>query len=176
MSCPTKICVFSLCPAEIMARRSQCSTGEDNPLDPNYLPRHYREEYRLAIDALVEHDLESYYEFLQAADVVDFLCGPEIEHIQNTVQGPRHVDRPVSVCQGDGTSEGSSDTYWPMHSDLDAPSLDLGWPEQLRFVGPTEIITFVNPPDPAMPSIKTQARRLIKDAQLVGPSSCICTL
>ncbi|XP_076141853.1 uncharacterized protein fam83ha [Alosa pseudoharengus] len=150
-----------------MARRSQCSSAGDNPLDPNYLLPHYREEYRLAIDSLVEHDLEGYYEFLKSANVVDFLSGPEIEHIQSTVQCPRHVDKPGAVCQGKEEAEGSSDTYWPTHSDLDAPSLDLGWPEQLHFVGPTEIITFVNPPDPAMPSIKTQARRLIKDAQLV---------
>ncbi|XP_041922228.1 protein FAM83H-like isoform X1 [Alosa sapidissima] len=150
-----------------MARRSQCSSAGDNPLDPNYLLPHYREEYRLAIDSLVEHDLEGYYEFLKSANVVDFLSGPEIEHIQSTVQCPRHVDKPGAVCQGNEEAEGSSDTYWPTHSDLDAPSLDLGWPEQLHFVGPTEIITFVNPPDPAMPSIKTQARRLIKDAQLV---------
>ncbi|XP_062374927.1 protein FAM83H-like isoform X2 [Sardina pilchardus] len=150
-----------------MAHRSQCSSAGDNPLDPNYLPPHYREEYRLAIDSLVEHDLEGYYEFLQSSNVVDFLSRPEIEQIQSTVQGPRHMDKPGAAGQGNVESEGSSDTYWPTHSDLDAPSLDLGWPEQLHLVGPTEIITFVNPPDPAMPSIKTQARRLIKDAQLV---------
>ncbi|KAL2082883.1 hypothetical protein ACEWY4_020656 [Coilia grayii] len=151
-----------------MARRSQCSSAGDNPLDPNYLHPHYREEYRLAIDALVESDLDGYHEFLQAADVVDFLSRLEIEHIQNTVQNPRHSNKPGAVDQGDDTSgEGSSDTYWPMLSDMDAPSLDLGWPQPLHFIGPTEITTFVNPPDPAMPSIKTQARRLIKDAQLV---------
>lgn len=39
-----------------MAHRSQSSSIGDNPLDPNYLPPHYREEYRLAIDALIEND------------------------------------------------------------------------------------------------------------------------
>lgn len=164
----------SLSPCDqIMAHRSQCSSAGDNPLDPNYLPPHYREEYRLAIDALVERDLDGYHEFLQSSDVVDFLSKLEIEHIQSTVQGPRHMDKPDAASQGDEGSEGSSDTYWPMQSDLEAPSLDLGWPQQLQFVGPTEFATFVNPPDPAMPSIKTQARRLIKDAQLVGPSICL---
>ncbi|XP_063047686.1 protein FAM83H isoform X2 [Engraulis encrasicolus] len=152
-----------------MARRSQCSSAGDNPLDPNYLHPHYREEYRMAIDALVENDLEGYLEFLKSADVVDFLSRLEIEHIQNHVQNPQHADKPPGATgEGDGASgEGSSDTYWPMHSDTDAPSLDLGWPQPMHFFGPTEITTFVNPPDPAMPSIKTQARRLIKDAQLV---------
>lgn len=124
----------------------------------------------MAIDALVENDLEGYLEFLKSADVVDFLSRLEIEHIQNHVQNPQHADKPPGATgEGDGASgEGSSDTYWPMHSDTDAPSLDLGWPQPMHFFGPTEITTFVNPPDPAMPSIKTQARRLIKDAQLVS--------
>ncbi|KAK1791335.1 hypothetical protein P4O66_013356, partial [Electrophorus voltai] len=149
-----------------MARRSQCSSAGDNPMDPNYLPPHYREEYRLAVDALIEGDLEGYYGFLHKANVVEFLSQPEIEYIKCTVQGPH------SVAQSDrsyvaGDADGSSDTYWPVHTDLDAPALDIGWPQQHRFVGPTEIMTLVNPADPEMPSIKEQARRMIKNAQQV---------
>lgn len=66
-------------------------------------------------------------------------------------------------------TEGSSDTYWPVHSDLAAPGLDLGWPmQQHSFIGPTEVTTLVNPSDPDMPSIKEQARRLIKNAHQVS--------
>ena len=150
-----------------MAHRSQCSSAGDNPLDPNYLPPHYREEYRLAIDALIEEDLEGYYKFLQSADVVDFLSRAEIEHIQSTIKVPRESSQPEQrylECAGDG----SSDTYWPIHSDLDAPGLDLGWPQIHRFIGPTEVTTLVNPAEPDMPTIKEQARRLIKNAQQVG--------
>ncbi|KAJ8288540.1 hypothetical protein COCON_G00011990 [Conger conger] len=149
-----------------MARRSQCSSQGDNPLDPNYLPPHYREEYRLAVDALVEEDLQGYYEFLQRADVVDFLCLPEVEHIRRTVQFPcQNVQSELPYLQ-DGDNA-SSDTYWPLHSDLDAPSLDLGWPDHRSFLGPTEVSMLVNPSDPNMPSIKEQARRLISKAQQV---------
>ncbi|XP_072533572.1 uncharacterized protein fam83ha [Salminus brasiliensis] len=149
-----------------MARRSQCSSAGDNPLDPNFLPPHYREEYRLAIDALIEADLEGYYGFLQEANVVDFLSRPEIEYIKGMVQVPcqrPQADRRYVIGDGDG----SSDTYWPIHSDLDAPGLDLGWPQEHRFAGPTEITTLVNPSDPEMPSIKEQVRRMIKNAQQV---------
>lgn len=150
-----------------MARRSQCSSAGDNPLDPNYLPPHYREEYRLAIDALVEEDLEGYYQFLQRADVVDFLSTPEIQYIQRCVHAPEQggpLDQHFLESGGDG----SSDTYWPIHSDQDVPGLDLGWPQMNPFLGPTEVTTLVNPPEPDMPSIKDQARRLIKNAQQVG--------
>lgn len=149
-----------------MARRSQCSSAGDNPNHPNYLPPHYREEYRLAIDALVEDDLEGYYQFLQKADVVDFLCTPEIQNIQNSIHLPRQSSHPEQHFLEIG-EDGSSDTYWPLHSDLDVPGLDLGWPQMHHFLGPTEVTTLVNPPEPGMPSIKDQARRLIKNAQQV---------
>ncbi|XP_041735074.1 protein FAM83H isoform X1 [Coregonus clupeaformis] len=149
-----------------MAHRSQCSSDGDNPLDPKYLPSHCREEYRLAIDALVEDDLEGYYEFLQSADVVDFLSRQEIEHIRCTVQVPYQSTQPeLPYVESEG--DGSSDTYWPVHSDFEAPGLDLGWPQQHHFIGPTEVTTLVNPSEPDMPSIKAQARRLIKNAQQV---------
>ncbi|XP_068581714.1 protein FAM83H [Cebidichthys violaceus] len=149
-----------------MARRSQCSSAGDNPLDPNYLPPHYREEYRVAIDTLVEEDLEGYYQFLQKSDVVDFLSSSEIQFIQSSVQVPQQSYNPEQQFLELG-GDASSDTYWPMHSDLDAPGLDLGWPQQHPFIGPTEVTTLVNPPEPEMPSIKEQARRLIKNAQQV---------
>lgn len=150
-----------------MARRSQGSDAGDNPLDPNYLPPHYREEYRLAIDRLVEEDLEGYYKFLQGADVVDFLSLSEIDFIQNSVQLPNQSSHPEHPYLNNG-ADGSSDTYWPLHSDLDAPGLDLGWPQIHHFIGPAEVTTLVNPAAPDMPSIKEQARRLIKNAQMVG--------
>lgn len=156
-----------------MARRSQCSSSGDNPLDPNYLPPHYREEYRLAIDALVEEDLDGYYQFLQKADVVDFLSSSEIRYIQDLVQVPQLSNHPEQ-CFLDIGGDGSSDTYWPIHSDLDAPGLDLGWPQMHHLIGPTEVTTLVNPPEPDMPSIKEQARRLIKNAQQVFLSLSVC--
>ncbi|XP_043073742.1 protein FAM83H [Puntigrus tetrazona] len=151
-----------------MARRSQSSSLGDNPLDPNYLRPHYREEYRMAIDALVEEDVEGYYNFLQSANVVDFLSRSEIEHIKSTVQSPQSAGNVPELPYRETDEDGSSDTYWPLHSDLDAPGLDLGWPlQQHSFVGPTEVTMLVNPADPERPSIKDQARRLIKNAHQV---------
>ncbi|KAM7384252.1 hypothetical protein PAMA_011548 [Pampus argenteus] len=153
-----------------MAHLSQSSSVGDNPLDPNYLPPHYREDYRLAIDALIESDIQGYYEFLQSVDVVNFLAQSEIEYIKSSIQSPNQTSNlpELTYHEGGNDDESSSDTYWPMHSDLAAPALDLGWPMmQHSFVGPTEVTTLVNPSDPDMPSIKEQARRLIKNARQV---------
>ncbi|XP_054910034.1 protein FAM83H [Poeciliopsis prolifica] len=153
-----------------MPHRSQSSSVGDNPLDPNYLPPHYREEYRLAIDALLEHDIQGYFEFLQTSDLVGFLSQSEIEYIKSTLQGNSQSSGApeLTYYEGGQDAEGSSDTYWPLQSDTAAPGLDLGWPlPQHSFIGPTEVTTLVNPSDPEMPSIKEQARRLIKNARHV---------
>ncbi|XP_015242452.1 PREDICTED: protein FAM83H [Cyprinodon variegatus] len=153
-----------------MPHRSQSSSVGDNPLDPNYLPPHYREDYRLAIDALLEKDHQGYFDFLQKSDLAGFLSSTEIEHIKSTVQAPSQASGAPELTYYEGglDAEGSSDTYWPMQSDLAAPGLDLGWPlSQHSFIGPTEVTTLVNPSEPEMPSIKEQARRLIKNARQV---------
>ena len=103
--------------------------------------------------------------------MVGFLCQTEIEYIKSTLQGPTQSSGVPELMYHEGglEAEGSSDTYWPMQSDLAAPGLDLGWPlPQHSFIGPTEVTTLVNPSDPDMPSIKEQARRLIKNARQVS--------
>lgn len=114
---------------------------------------------------------QGYYEFLQTADVVSFLAQPEIEFIKSTIQTPNRTSSMQDLTYHEAGHEvdGSSDTYWPVQSDMAAPGLDLGWPlPQHSFIGPTEVTTLVNPSDPDMPSIKEQARRLIKNARQVS--------
>lgn len=114
---------------------------------------------------------QGYFEFLQNAEVFSFLSQGEIEFIKSTIQMPNQTsDDPELTChEGSQPADGSSDTYWPMQSELDAPGLDMGWPvPQPGFMGPTEVTTLVNPSDPDMPSIKEQARRLIKNARQVS--------
>lgn len=114
---------------------------------------------------------QGYYEFLQTADVAHFLAQPEIEFIKSTIQVPSMSSVPELPYHDVGQeADGSSDTYWPVQSDLAAPGLDLGWP-QLSFIGRTEVTTLVNPSEPDMPSIKEQARRLIKTACQVSKAS-----
>lgn len=107
-----------------------------------------------------------------------FLAQPEIEYIKSTLQLPNQTSSfpELTYHEGGNEAEGSSDTYWPMQSDLAAPGLDLGWPmTQHSLIGPTEVTTLVNPSDPDMPSIKEQARRLIKNARQVS-NTCISGL
>ncbi|XP_012889290.1 PREDICTED: protein FAM83H [Dipodomys ordii] len=150
-----------------MARRSQCSSQGDNPLAPGYLPPHYREYYRLAVDALAEGGPEAYSRFLAAEGAPDFLCPEELEHVSRHLQPPQHVARePPEGSPPDVDMDGSSGTYWPVNSDQAVPELDLGWPLTFGFQG-TEVTTLVQPPPPDSPSIKDEARRMIRSAQQV---------
>ncbi|XP_048214874.1 protein FAM83H [Perognathus longimembris pacificus] len=150
-----------------MARRSQCSSQGDNPLAPGYLPPHYKEYYRLAVDALTEGGPEAYSRFLASEGAPDFLCPEELEHVSRHLQPPQHGARePPEGSPPDVDMDGSSGTYWPVNSDQAVPELDLGWPLTFGFQG-TEVTTLVQPPPPDSPSIKDEARRMIRSAQQV---------
>ncbi|XP_039110101.1 protein FAM83H isoform X2 [Hyaena hyaena] len=150
-----------------MARRSQSSSQGDNPLAPGYLPPHYKEYYRLAVDALAEGGPEAYSRFLASEGAPAFLCPEELEHVSRHLRPPQHV-APAAPEGGPPNvdMDGSSGTYWPMNSDQAVPELDLGWPLTFGFQG-TEVTTLVQPPPPDSPSIKDEARRMIRSAQQV---------
>ncbi|XP_007954278.1 protein FAM83H [Orycteropus afer afer] len=150
-----------------MARRSQSSSQGDNPLAPGYLPPHYKEYYRLAVDALAEGGQEAYNRFLATEGAPAFLCPEELEHVSRHLRPPQHAARePPEGSPPDVDMDGSSGTYWPMNSDQAVPELDLGWPLTFGFQG-TEVTTLVQPPPPDSPSIKDEARRIIRSAQQV---------
>lgn len=150
-----------------MARRSQSSSQGDNPLAPGYLPPHYKEYYRLAVDALAEGGPEAYSHFLASEGAPAFLCPEELEHVSCHLRPPQHVaHEPPEGSPPNVDMDGSSGTYWPMNSDQAVPELDLGWPLTFGFQG-TEVTTLVQPPPPDSPSIKDEARRMIRSAQQV---------
>ncbi|XP_059827538.1 protein FAM83H-like [Hypanus sabinus] len=150
-----------------MAHRSQCSSFGDVDQDPGHVPPHYKEYYRIAIDILAEEGIDAYYRFLAAEQEVDFLNSTEIEHIN------KHLKKPVVPLDcleyNPSTYEDSdsSGTYWPMHTDIAAPVLDLGWPSVHSFRGPSDVTIFVHPPAPDALSIKDEVRRLIRSATQV---------
>ncbi|XP_019513312.1 PREDICTED: protein FAM83H [Hipposideros armiger] len=154
-------------PGPNMARRSQSSSQGDNPLAPGYLPPHYKEYYRLAVDALAEGGPEAYNRFLASEGAPAFLCSEELEHVSRHLRPPQHAaQEPPEGSPANVDMDGSSGTYWPMNSDQAVPELDLGWPLTFGFQG-TEVTTLVQPPPPDSPSIKDEARRMIRSAQQV---------
>ncbi|XP_061812876.1 protein FAM83B [Nerophis lumbriciformis] len=135
----------------------------------DYMQSHYKESYRLAIDCLLSGGRDSYAEFLKGERTGSFLSEDELDFITtNAKQLP-----PQNNAEEDNapteSSKSSSGTYWPVNSDVDAPNLDLGWPEVVQEKQDTNIDLLYHPPRQNSPSIKEVVLKNIRNArQVIG--------
>ncbi|XP_070697171.1 protein FAM83B [Pempheris klunzingeri] len=132
----------------------------------DYIHPHYKESYRLAIDQLVTGGRDRYQEFLKEERIGSFLSEKELQFIAENAEQPppQHHEEDIS---GPSDSQSSSGTYWPMHSDVDAPNLDLGWPEVMHEKLQTNIDLLFHPPRQNNPTIKEVIRKNIQEAKQV---------
>ncbi|XP_028279630.1 protein FAM83B [Parambassis ranga] len=132
----------------------------------DYVPPHYKEAYRLAIDHLVKDGRDSYQEFLKGEHIGGFLSEEELLFItKNAVQLPSQNN--AEEVSGPPDNQSSSGTYWPMHSDVETPDLDLGWPQVMHETLQTNIDLLFHPPRQNNPTIKEVVRKHIQDARQV---------
>ncbi|XP_035462620.1 protein FAM83B isoform X1 [Scophthalmus maximus] len=133
----------------------------------DYIQPHYKESYRLAIDRLVSDGRDSYQEFLKGERIGSFLSEDELLFITSNAEKlppQKHTEE----IQGPPDSQSSSGTYWPVHSDVDTPDLDLGWPEVINETElQTNIDLIFHPPRQNNASIKEVVRKHIQDARQV---------
>uniref|UniRef100_A0A3P8NL48 Scaffolding anchor of CK1 domain-containing protein n=1 Tax=Astatotilapia calliptera TaxID=8154 RepID=A0A3P8NL48_ASTCA len=130
----------------------------------DFIQPHYKESYRLAIDRLVNGGRDSYQEFLKGERLGSFLSEDEILFITgNAEQLPPQTQ--TEEIKDPSDTKSSSGTYWPMHSDVETPNLDLGWPEVLHEMLQTNIDLLFHPPRLNSPTIKEVIRKHIQDAR-----------
>ncbi|KAM4695298.1 protein FAM83B [Discoglossus pictus] len=145
---------------------SLLSSIHDEVRSENYIEPHYKEWYRVAIDALIEGGINSYQEFLAKERATEFLAEEELNYITNHIQKPVENNEHSHGNSGDDTS--SSGTYWPVESDVEAPNLDLGWPYVAPgHIGATDISLYFHPPKGHPLTIKEMIRKMIKEARQV---------
>ena len=133
----------------------------------------YKEAYRLAIDQLLSGGRETYRAFLKGERVGSFLSEEELLFIT------AHVQKPPVAAQAEDVhhhvpsdSHSSSGTYWPMHSDVVTPDLELGWPEVMHERLQTSVDLLHHPPRQNSLPIKEVIRKHIQDARQVT-ASCV---
>lgn len=142
------------------------SSLNDECRSDNYIEPHYKEWYRVAIDALIEHGLEAYQEFLVKERISDFLAEEEINYILKNVQ--KFAQNTAHGADNSCDDTSSSGTYWPIESDVEAPNLDLGWPYVMPgLLGGTHIDLLFHPPRAQLLTIKETIRKMIKEARKV---------
>ncbi|XP_075701399.1 protein FAM83C [Rhinoderma darwinii] len=98
----------------------------------------YNESARLATDTLVEQGEKAYLQSLNEEKELPFLSTLDIDYICSSTNINNKSEDVLLDKDGDGNSSGFTDscpseltsgTYFPMMSDIDAPNLELGWPE-----------------------------------------------
>uniref|UniRef100_A0A3Q4BFD8 Scaffolding anchor of CK1 domain-containing protein n=1 Tax=Mola mola TaxID=94237 RepID=A0A3Q4BFD8_MOLML len=145
---------------------SQLSSLRDDTKSEDYIQPHYKESYRLAIDRLIDGGRENYQEFLKGERLGNFLSEEELLFITaNAEQVPRQNH--AEEINNPPDNQSSSGTYWPMHSDMGAPDLDLGWPEVMHNILQTNIDLLFHPPKQKSPTIKEVVRKHIQEARQV---------
>ncbi|XP_031466778.1 protein FAM83B [Phasianus colchicus] len=149
-----------------METSSLLSSLHDECRSDNFIEPHYKEWYRVAIDALIEGGLEAYKEFLSKERCSEFLADEEIDYILNNVHKlPQNTVYSSNNAIDDTSSSG---TYWPIESDVEAPNLDLGWPYLMPGIsGGTNIDLLFHPPRAQPYTIKETIRKMIRDARKV---------
>ncbi|KAM3929929.1 protein FAM83B [Leptodactylus fuscus] len=145
---------------------SLLSSLHDEGRNESFIEPHYKEWYRVAIDALIDGGVTSYQEFLVQERATEFLAENELNYIISHIQKPVES---VDNIQGDSTDDNSSSgTYWPIESDVEAPNLDLGWPYVAPGqIGATDINLYFHPPRGHPLTIKEMVRKSIKEARKV---------
>ncbi|XP_069829523.1 protein FAM83B isoform X2 [Dendropsophus ebraccatus] len=145
---------------------SLLSSLHDEGRSESIIEPHYKEWYRVAIDALIDGGIASYQEFLVKERATEFLAEDELNYITKHIQKPVDSDDPPQGETTDDTS--SSGTYWPMESDVEAPNLDLGWPYVAPGqIGATDVNLYFHPPRGHPLTIKEMVRKSIKEARKV---------
>ncbi|XP_029451557.1 protein FAM83B [Rhinatrema bivittatum] len=149
-----------------MESLSLLSSLHDECKSENQIEPHYKEWYRVAIDALIEGGITAYQEFLNTEQVTEFLAEEELSYIVSNVQKiPENTEYRCNESSDDGSSSG---TYWPIESDVEAPNLDLGWPHSMPgHSGGTHIDLYFHPPRGHPYTIKETVRKMIKEARQV---------
>lgn len=144
-------------------------TGQDTNLKELYNERH-----RLALEELIAGGVDSFTSFLKKERIPNFLSDDEIRRISRAAVVPKSV----SVIGDDshldqsstGTLDCSSVTYFPEISDIEPPSLELGWPAFTTgsYRGVTRAVAYFQPSyGECIYSCKEAARKLIKNAKEV---------
>ncbi|XP_069462241.1 protein FAM83B [Ambystoma mexicanum] len=150
----------------LMDSLSALSSLHEESKSENYIEPHYKEWYRVAIEALIERGLDAYQDFIIKERVTEFLAEEELNYILSNVKKlPENVAYGTDDSADDASSSG---TYWPLESDVEAPNLDLGWPNLIPGLsGATKTDLLFHPPRAHPLTIKETVRKMMKDAKQV---------
>ncbi|XP_066547060.1 protein FAM83D isoform X2 [Amia ocellicauda] len=131
---------------------------------------YYSEAERRALESLLSAGPGAFHTKLSLEKLSPFLSQEEVFLIDHWAQDFKHSEVQPEKLEGPVTEGGSvvgrpfSLSYWPQHSDIPAPILELGWPENGDWKGVTRAMVYTSPPTEGAPPIREVVRRLIQGA------------
>ncbi|XP_069546682.1 protein FAM83F isoform X1 [Brachyistius frenatus] len=141
------------------------------PVDESCAEFLHCEREREAVERLLSAGPEAFNSSVGTKRSACFLSAEEVGQITSWAQNYRHNRPQVEQENGAGSSsemEDFPDTYFPCHSDMPTPDLDLGWPERdTKRVQTGNVTVHTSPPAEGDPSVREIIRRHLQKASQV---------
>lgn len=126
---------------------------------------------RHAVEQLLNTDPGPFYTKLNKERLTHFLSPEEVNQVSGWAEDYHVSEVHLDKDFGDNTGSDTQDysvQYFPTHTDVPAPCLDLGWPENAKWEGVEQAMVYTNPPTEQMPHVRKVVRRLLQGANMVG--------
>ncbi|XP_061584527.1 uncharacterized protein fam83e isoform X1 [Cololabis saira] len=128
------------------------------------------EKEREAVETLLSAGPEAYYSAVGAEHSSCFLSPEEVNQFASWAQNYHSDSIPLKVENGVESSPEMEDycsTYFPSHTDLPVPELELGWPVNPYCVQEGSITVYTTPAVDGGPPVREIIRRHLQQAQQV---------
>ncbi|XP_061584528.1 uncharacterized protein fam83e isoform X2 [Cololabis saira] len=126
------------------------------------------EKEREAVETLLSAGPEAYYSAVGAEHSSCFLSPEEVNQFASWAQNYHSDSIPLKVENGVESSPEMEDycsTYFPSHTDLPVPELELGWPVNPYCVQEGSITVYTTPAVDGGPPVREIIRRHLQQAQ-----------
>nr|XP_015192260.1 PREDICTED: uncharacterized protein LOC102684966 isoform X4 [Lepisosteus oculatus] len=157
-----------------MSNSQEQSLNEDAeflPITESSPEFHYSEPERRALESLLSAGPGAFHTKLSLERLGPFLSPEEVAQIDGWAQDYRHSEVQLENEGGEGGEDLAwrefSVSYWPQHTDVPAPSLEMGWPENGSWKGIARATVYTSPPTQGAPQIREVVRKLIQGASKV---------
>uniref|UniRef100_A0AAQ6AQ39 Scaffolding anchor of CK1 domain-containing protein n=1 Tax=Amphiprion ocellaris TaxID=80972 RepID=A0AAQ6AQ39_AMPOC len=126
------------------------------------------EREREAVERLLSAGPEAFYSSIGTECSGCFLSSEEVSQITSWAQNYdfNHLQQENAVESSTDVEDFSS-TYFPCHSDMPTPNLELGWPEKNNWVPQGSVTVHTSPPAEGQPPVREVIRRHLQKASQV---------
>lgn len=127
------------------------------------------EREREAVERLLNAGPEAFYDSIDTERSGCFLSSEEVGQITSWAQSFHHnqANQEENGAAGCLEMEEFCSTYFPSHTDLPTPNLELGWPEKTPWVPNGGVTVYTSPPAMGDPPVREIIRRHLHNARQV---------